>query len=98
MSMRVNRIQETERFGFTYWEIRKWRICVVYRVTRTRIIYLGWKAAVTDTALERPLLGVAAIVDLQCRITGERLETDVASSVAWAHCNHTSSETYTSQH
>jgi len=67
-------------------------------VPRIRMIYLGWKAAVTDAALEWPLLGVAPIMDLQRRIAGKCLETDVASCVARAYCNDTTSETYTSQY
>ena len=48
--------------------------------------YLRGEAPVADRALERSLLRVAAVVDLQRRIARESLEADVARGVA-AHCN-----------
>lgn len=47
--------------------------------------YLGGEAAVADGALERPLLGVTAVVDLQGGVAGERLEADVTRRVP-SHC------------
>lgn len=43
------------------------------------------EATVADGTLERTLLGVAAVVNLQCRVAGERLVADVTGRVA-AHC------------
>lgn len=48
--------------------------------------YLGGEAAVADGALERPLLGVTAVVDLQGGVAGERLEADVTRRVP-SHCS-----------
>lgn len=44
--------------------------------------YLGGEAAIANGALEGTLLGVAAIVNLQCRVARERLEADITSGVA----------------
>ena len=44
--------------------------------------YLGGEASVADDAFEGTLFGVAAVVDLQSRVAGERLEANVARRVA----------------
>lgn len=46
---------------------------------------LGGESAVADGAFEWPLLGMAAVVDLQRRVAGERFVTDVTRCIA-AHC------------
>lgn len=48
-------------------------------------LYLRGEASVADGALERPLFGVAAIVDLEGGMAGERLVANVARRVP-SHC------------
>lgn len=63
-------------------------ICVAAQIKsriemgRASATYLGRESAITNCALEGPLLCVAAIVDLQCGMARERLEADIAGSVA----------------
>ena len=44
--------------------------------------YLGAESPVADVALEGPLLGVGADVDLKSGVASERLEADLARGVA----------------
>lgn len=51
------------------------------------VLYLRGEASVADGALERPLFGVAAIVDLEGGMAGERLVANVARRIP-SHCRH----------
>lgn len=53
---------------------------------RASATYLGRESAITNCALEGPLLCVAAIMDLQCGMARERLEADIAGGVAPHAC------------
>lgn len=82
--------------ALAFWEIIAWfqfyRALVYIEYIRrgaTRIVsgpYLGRKSAIANGALKRPFFRVTSIVDLQRRIACERLEANVAGSVAANAC------------
>ena len=49
-----------------------------------RPTYLGGESSVTDGAFEGSFFSVAAVVDLESRVTGKRLEADVTRRITTA--------------